>query len=175
MINASYGLCRKHGGVLGSIILLSTTSSSRRCARPGRSCKRRRDEGIQTGSMMWRRKEREECSGAAKERGRLAIADDDILQLARWACLIEDHYSAKRGRTDADGHRVGERRSYRWTVHPPGAARNRAIPSRLDVMETYGSEPAAPCMVRRSVSGKDRRRPGARHQQRPAPRSFCRR
>ena len=31
------------------------------------------------------------------ERGRFAIGDDDILALARWACLIEDHYSAKRG------------------------------------------------------------------------------
>ena len=31
------------------------------------------------------------------ERARYALADDDILTLARWACLIEDHYSAKRG------------------------------------------------------------------------------
>jgi pyruvate, water dikinase len=27
-----------------------------------------------------------------------AISDDEILTLARWACMIEDHYSAKRGR-----------------------------------------------------------------------------
>ena len=31
------------------------------------------------------------------ERERYVLADDDILTLARWACLIEDHYSAKRG------------------------------------------------------------------------------
>ncbi len=31
------------------------------------------------------------------ERARLALTDDEILQLARWACVIEDHYSAKRG------------------------------------------------------------------------------
>ena len=31
------------------------------------------------------------------ERGRFAIGDEDILALSRWACLIEDHYSAKRG------------------------------------------------------------------------------
>ncbi len=31
------------------------------------------------------------------ERACYALADDDILTLARWACLIEDHYSAKRG------------------------------------------------------------------------------
>ena len=32
------------------------------------------------------------------ERARYVLADDDILTLARWACLIEDHYSAKHGR-----------------------------------------------------------------------------
>ena len=31
------------------------------------------------------------------DRARFAISDDDILTLARWACQIEDHYSAKRG------------------------------------------------------------------------------
>ncbi len=32
------------------------------------------------------------------ERARFAISDEEILTLARWACLIEDHYSQKRGR-----------------------------------------------------------------------------
>lgn len=31
------------------------------------------------------------------ERNRFAVTDGDILTLARWACVIEDHYSAKRG------------------------------------------------------------------------------
>lgn len=31
------------------------------------------------------------------ERAKFAVTDDDILTLARWACTIEDHYSAKRG------------------------------------------------------------------------------
>lgn len=31
------------------------------------------------------------------ERSKFAVTDDDILTLARWACTIEDHYSAKRG------------------------------------------------------------------------------
>ena len=31
------------------------------------------------------------------ERARFAVTDDDILTLARWACIIEDHYRAKRG------------------------------------------------------------------------------
>jgi pyruvate,water dikinase len=34
---------------------------------------------------------------APSDRQRFAIDDHDILQLARWACIIEDHYSAKRG------------------------------------------------------------------------------
>jgi pyruvate,water dikinase len=31
------------------------------------------------------------------DRTTFAVTDDDILTLARWACVIEDHYSAKRG------------------------------------------------------------------------------
>ena len=34
---------------------------------------------------------------AADEAKRFALCDDDILQLAKWACEIEDHYSANRG------------------------------------------------------------------------------
>jgi pyruvate,water dikinase len=34
---------------------------------------------------------------AADERLRFAITDDEILTLARWACLIEEHYSRERG------------------------------------------------------------------------------
>ena len=32
-----------------------------------------------------------------EDRARFAVSDDDILQLARWACVIEDHYSQQRG------------------------------------------------------------------------------
>jgi pyruvate,water dikinase len=31
------------------------------------------------------------------DRSRFAISDDEILSLAKWACIIEDHYSKKRG------------------------------------------------------------------------------
>jgi pyruvate,water dikinase len=34
---------------------------------------------------------------SAADRCRFALADDEILLLARWACQIEDHYSQKRG------------------------------------------------------------------------------
>lgn len=31
------------------------------------------------------------------DRAKLALSDDEVLELARWACIVEDHYSAKRG------------------------------------------------------------------------------
>ncbi|MCA9215223.1 MAG: phosphoenolpyruvate synthase, partial [Planctomycetales bacterium] len=34
---------------------------------------------------------------APDERCRFCVSDDDILKLAKWACIIEDHYSEKRG------------------------------------------------------------------------------
>lgn len=33
------------------------------------------------------------------ERGRFSLADEEVLQLARWAVIIEDHYSRLRGQT----------------------------------------------------------------------------
>ena len=32
------------------------------------------------------------------ERARFAMSDEEILTLARWACVVEDHFTAKRGR-----------------------------------------------------------------------------
>lgn len=32
------------------------------------------------------------------DRNRFALSDDDILSLARWACIIEDHYSQRSGK-----------------------------------------------------------------------------
>lgn len=34
---------------------------------------------------------------APADRAKLALNDDEVLELARWACIVEDHYSAKRG------------------------------------------------------------------------------
>jgi pyruvate, water dikinase len=34
---------------------------------------------------------------APADRAKLALTDDEVLQLARWGCIVEDHYSAKRG------------------------------------------------------------------------------
>ncbi|MFH1589433.1 MAG: phosphoenolpyruvate synthase [archaeon] len=34
----------------------------------------------------------------SSDRHRLVLSDDEVLQLARWACVVEDHYSEKAGR-----------------------------------------------------------------------------
>ena len=34
---------------------------------------------------------------APADRAKFALTDDEVLQLARWGCIVEDHYSAKRG------------------------------------------------------------------------------
>jgi pyruvate,water dikinase len=71
------------------------------------------------------------------DRVKFAITDDEILQLARWACVIEDHYSAKRGQPTPmdiewakDGH-TGEL----FIVQ----ARPETVQSRkaLDVVEVF--------------------------------------
>ena len=34
---------------------------------------------------------------APADRAKLALTDEEVLELARWGCIVEDHYSAKRG------------------------------------------------------------------------------
>ena len=55
------------------------------------------------------------------ERHRFSINDDEVLELARYALIIEKHY----GR--ADGHRMGPRRRRRQAVHPAGAPGNGQV------------------------------------------------
>ena len=89
------------------------------------------------------------------DRAKFAISDDEILQLARWACLIEEHYSAKRGQPTPmdiewakDGH-TGEM----FIVQ----ARPETVQSRKDVevVETYQLKQHGPVLVTgRSVGEK---------------------
>ena len=84
---------------------------------------------------------------AAGDRGRFAIPDDEILTLARWACIIEDHYSAKKGRPmpmdiewAKDGH-TGELFILQ--------ARPETVQSRrdMDVVEIYQLKKRGPVLV----------------------------
>ncbi len=74
---------------------------------------------------------------APGDRTRFAISDDDILQLARWACLIEDHYSTKKGQpTPMDIEWAKDGRTGELFIVQ---ARPETVQSRrtLDVIETY--------------------------------------
>jgi pyruvate,water dikinase len=73
----------------------------------------------------------------AGDRIRCAIGDEDILTLARWACLIEAHYSGKRGRpTPMDLEWAKDGRTGELFIVQ---ARPETVQSlkRPDVLETY--------------------------------------
>lgn len=89
------------------------------------------------------------------DRNRFAITDDEILTLARWACVIEDHYRAKRGVASpmdmewAKDGRTGEL----FIVQ----ARPETVQSQRDlgVIETYRLTERGRMLVSgRSVGGK---------------------
>lgn len=89
------------------------------------------------------------------ERERYALADDDILTLARWACLIEDHYSAKRGCPTpmdmewAKDGLTGE--LFIVQARPETVQAHRA----LDVLERYHLQQRSTVLLRgQSVGGK---------------------
>ena len=89
------------------------------------------------------------------DRVKFAISDAEMLQLARWACVIEDHYSAKRGRPTPmdiewakDGH-TGE--LFIVQARPETVQARKA----LDVVETFKLKQRGPVLVTgRSVGEK---------------------
>ena len=58
------------------------------------------------------------------QRNRFCLAGFEVLQLAQWACAIEEHYSKLAGKPSADGYRMGEGRHHRRALYSPGAAGN---------------------------------------------------
>ena len=71
------------------------------------------------------------------DRARFAITDEEILTLARWACVIEDHYSAKKGRpSPMDMEWAKDGRTGDLFIVP---ARPETVQSQKDrdTMETY--------------------------------------
>jgi pyruvate,water dikinase len=73
----------------------------------------------------------------AADRVRFAIGDDDILTLARWACLIEDHYSSKRGQpTPMDMEWAQDGRTGELFIVQARPETVQAL-KRRDVLETY--------------------------------------
>lgn len=91
----------------------------------------------------------------AADRARFALGDDDILQLARWACIIEDHYSALRGQpTPMDIEWAKDGRTGELFIVQ---ARPETVQSRKggDVIETYRLASRGQVLITgRSVGGK---------------------
>jgi pyruvate,water dikinase len=89
------------------------------------------------------------------DRARFALSDDEILTLARWACLIEAHYSAKYGKpTPMDMEWAKDGLTGELFVVQ---ARPETVQSQktLEVLEVYHLQQRGPVLVRgRSVGEK---------------------
>ncbi len=99
---------------------------------------------------------------AAADRARFAISDDDILTLARWACIIEEHYCAKRGTpTPMDIEWAKDGITGELFIVQ---ARPETVQSRKDanVLETLPTRRRGTVLLTgRSVGAEDRARTGA--------------
>jgi pyruvate,water dikinase len=90
-----------------------------------------------------------------QDRGRFAISDDDALTLARWACLIEEHYSRKKESACpmdmewAKDGRTGE--LFIVQARPETVQSQRAV----DSMDVYHLKQRGPVLIQgRSVGEK---------------------
>jgi len=71
-----------------------------------------------------------------EDRNRFAISDDEILALARWACLIEDHYSARRGQPtpmDMEWAKDGRTGELFIVQARPETVQSQKVPDRIEV------------------------------------------
>ncbi len=71
------------------------------------------------------------------ERAKFALTDDEVLELARWACIVEDHYSEKRGRPmpmDLEWAKDGNTGELFIVQARPETVQSR---KDLNVLETY--------------------------------------
>ncbi|MFI5455700.1 MAG: phosphoenolpyruvate synthase [Isosphaerales bacterium] len=94
------------------------------------------------------------------DRARFAITDDEILDLARWACLVEDHYSANRGRAtpmDLEWAKDGRTGELFILQARPETVQSRKRPGAV---ETYClTQKGRKLITGRSVGGKIGRGP----------------
>ena len=90
-----------------------------------------------------------------EDRSRFAITDEEILALARWGCLIEDHYTAKKGRPcpmDIEWAKDGQTGDLFIVQARPETVQSGKDP---DVLETYHLKQRGPILIQgRSVGEK---------------------
>jgi len=82
-----------------------------------------------------------------EERARFCVSDDDLLELARWACVIEEHYSAKRGKPvpmDIEWAKDGRTGELFIVQARPETVRSREV---VGVVETYRLRERGPLLV----------------------------
>lgn len=71
------------------------------------------------------------------DRAKLSLTDDEVLQLARWGCIVEDHYSARRGQPapmDLEWAKDGHTGELFIVQARPETVQSRKNP---DVLESY--------------------------------------
>lgn len=71
------------------------------------------------------------------DRVKFALTDDEVLELARWGCIVEDHYSAKRGQPapmDLEWAKDGQTGELFIVQARPETVQSRKSP---DVLESY--------------------------------------
>ena len=89
------------------------------------------------------------------DRQQFAITDEEILTLARWGCLIEDHYTSKKGRPcpmDIEWAKDGQSGELFIVQARPETVQSRKDP---DVMEVYHLKQRGPVLIQgRSVGEK---------------------
>jgi pyruvate,water dikinase len=82
-----------------------------------------------------------------EDRARFCVSDDDLLELARWACVIEEHYSAKRGQPvpmDIEWAKDGRTGELFIVQARPETVRSREA---AGVVETYRLRERGPVLV----------------------------
>jgi len=117
----------------------------------------RRERGAKAVKLIYARggtKAVAEVRVPAEDRLRLVLSDDEVLQLARWALLIEEHYSAQAGRPMpmdiewAKDGRLGQ-------LYIVQARPETVHPSATSTMEVYRLRESGPLLLSgRSVGGK---------------------
>lgn len=89
------------------------------------------------------------------DRARFALSDDEVLQLARWGCIVEEHYSTKHGRQspmDLEWAKDGTTAELFIVQARPETVQSR---KNTDVLESYRLQQRGPVLVSgRSVGEK---------------------
>ncbi|MEX1183183.1 MAG: phosphoenolpyruvate synthase [Gemmatimonadota bacterium] len=76
------------------------------------------------------------------DRGRAVLNDDDIMRLAEWACIVEDHYSSRRGEPtpmDMEWAKDGETGDLYLVQARPETVHSRRAPKLLERHRLVGA------------------------------------